>query len=220
MSDLPPNLLQYLNRKGYNTFDQEDTARAYKRKPFSYQEYVEEILEGEELELLDINSASTSIPLSTPVAAPAAVPAGVVTSSIAPAAAVIAGTTIAAVGGAIYNTLSSSDTDNHKSPTITLPGHKYLGPGNTLNTGAVPIDDDDKDAFNHDHDYSKAKTTDEVREADREHILTTVDKALKGDIHSAISAIGISGKYLGESVSGVQYPIISGESLKSQFQYG
>lgn len=119
-----------------------------------------------------------------------------------------AGIVGAGIIGGIYNTLTSNKGEaKHKKPFITLPDHNYLGPGNSINTGEKPLDKDDLGALNHDLDYNKAKTSEEVREADREHILNSIDDILTGDIHSVISGAGIAAKYGVESLTGVKYPI-------------
>lgn len=128
------------------------------------------------------------------------------------------GATVGLIGagilGGVYNTLTSSNEENHKRPIVTLPDHNYLGPGNSIDSGKAPLDKDDLQAYNHDLDYNKAKTSDEVREADREHILNSVDDILTGDIHSAISGAGIAAKYGVESLTGVKYPLTGTYFLK------
>lgn len=178
-----------------------------------------EVTEGD-LEAVELGEvvASDVITESTPLLSGAT---GATTGSSAAAAvgsaiSAIPGTAIGATAGivgagiigGIYNTLTSNKGENrHKKPFITLPDHNYLGPGNSVNTGEKPIDKDDLGALNHDLDYNKAKTAEEVREADREHILNSIDDILTGDIHSAISGAGIAAKYGVESLTGVKYPI-------------
>lgn len=132
---------------------------------------------------------------------------GILSSIPATGVAAVSGLAGAAIIGGIYNTITNSGEKKHKSPIITIPGHKYLGPGNTIGTGEEPVDKDDLGAFNHDLDYNKAKTAEEVREADREHILNSLDDIGKGDIHSIISGTGIATKYGIESITGVKYPL-------------
>lgn len=174
---------------------------------------VDQAIEEEELidDLVDLLPDSDVATFGTKAGVSAAAASG--SSSVIPAVAV--GTGAATIAGAILGATLSSNKDNkenHQSPHITLPGHKYLGPGNSINTGVHPVDEDDLDAFNHDIDYSKSKTPEEVRKADREHILNTLDKAKSGDIHSIISNLGIGTKYAVESISGVKYPYsFSGE---------
>lgn len=204
MSDLSPELLRELNRLGAAIYDKDlNTVRP--RKPYTFNNSGFE----PEIELPEITVESTPL-LSSSAATIPAVASSAVGSSVSTLPAVLGGLGVAAVGATIYNAVTSSE-ERHKSPSITLPGHKYLGPGNTLNTGEEPIDDDDKQAFNHDHDYAKAKTPEEVRAADAEHILNTIPKILQGDIHSAISGSGILTKYGVESITGVKYPSFTGK---------
>lgn len=163
-------------------------------------------------ELLYPNLASENTPLVSSAVGETAVTAsagGSILSSI-PVTGVtaVAGLGGAAIIGSVFSAINNNNQENkHKEPIITLPGHKYLGPGNTIDTGEEPIDNDDLLAFNHDHDYNKAKTVEEVRDADREHILNSIDDILKGDIHSIISGAGIGAKYGIESITGVKYPL-------------
>lgn len=182
---------------------------------------ISEISEGdiESVELTDdlINSsvATETTPLissitegsSTGAAAAAASTGGSILSSIPATGATLAGGLAAAgIIGGVFSALNKNNS-NHKSPIITLPDHKYLGPGNSINTGEKPIDKDDLGAYNHDLDYNKAKNSEDIREADREHILNSIDDIISGDIHSIISGGGIATKYALESISGVKYPI-------------
>ena len=163
-------------------------------------------------ELLYPNLASENTPLVSSAVGETAVTAsagGSILSSIpATGVAAVAGLGGAAIIGSVFSAINNNNQENkHKEPIITLPGHKYLGPGNTIGTGEEPIDNDDLLAFNHDLDYNKAKTVEEVRDADREHILNSIDDILKGDIHSIISGAGIGAKYGIESITGVKYPL-------------
>ena len=177
---------------------------------------IPEVTEGD-LEEIELNSVdiiddlllpSETTPLLSSSAAAGASTGGILSSIPATGAAAVAGLGGAAILGSVFSAITNSDSKTkHKQPIITLPGHKYLGPGNSLNTGEQPLDKDDLLAFNHDHDYNKAKTPEEVREADREHILNSVDDILKGDIHSIISGAGIGAKYGIESITGVKYPL-------------
>lgn len=92
----------------------------------------------------------------------------------------------------------------HQDPYISLPGHKYAGPGNTL-SAVTPIDADDHLAQQHDKDYQSAKSDSDIREADRHFIKDNIDLALKGDIHAGLNAAGIGLKYGVESLTGVLY---------------
>ncbi len=102
----------------------------------------------------------------------------------------------------------SDDTEEpiRKDPILTIPGHKFLGPGND-DDDETPIDIDDSISKNHDRDYSKAKTQDEVHLADDVAIEQfTKDAVESGNIHSVIGAIGLGGKRVIETLTGVKYP--------------
>lgn len=177
---------------------------------------IPEVTEGdlEEIELNpvegidDLLLPSETTPLLSSSAAAGTSTGGILSSIPATGAASVAGLGGAAIIGSVFSAITNSDKkSDHRKPFISLPDHKYLGPGNTLNTGEKPLDKDDLQAFNHDHDYNKAKTPAEVREADREHILNSLDDIIKGDIHSIISGAGIGAKYGIESITGVKYPL-------------
>lgn len=87
-----------------------------------------------------------------------------------------------------------------------LPGHKYIGPGNSLDNGE-PIDVDDQIARRHDHAYNNAENTQQIVEADEFAIAEFWgDFKSSGNFHSALGAAGIGLKYAVEKVVGVQYP--------------
>lgn len=54
-------------------------------------------------------------------------------------------------------------------PSFTLPGHKYIGPGNKLLSGK-PVSETDKTARRHDFKYHFAKGKADVFRADKEAI--------------------------------------------------
>lgn len=110
----------------------------------------------------------------------------------------------AAVGGVIA--AISNSGEERKDPIATLPDHKFLGPGNDADD-EEPLDIDDKIAKDHDHDYSKAKTQEDIQIADD----IAIDKFVKdfqdtGNIHSAFGAVGLGIKRVKERVTGVKYP--------------
>lgn len=205
MSDLPDSFLKYLNRRGYNTFDRAEESIRH-RQPWSYQNYqdsLHNVLDGEEIELFDASSALTGETVSVASGGTAATAAVSSTSALSAPVALGAGLVGAAVvGGVISSQLPSQD--NHKNPIISIPGHKYAGPGNTL-TDTKPIDKDDHLAQQHDKDYANSKTDQDIREADRHFIQDNVDLAKQGDIHAGINAAGIGLKYGVESITGVLY---------------
>lgn len=110
---------------------------------------------------------------------------------------------------------------------LTVPGYKYLGPGNSLNRGE-PVNEIDEDAKEHDEAYDKAKTTQEVSQADNkfvnkalDHLVNAINlKETPGNTFgAAIGAIGIGTKQAIEKHSGVIYPSVSGMSRQINPKY-
>lgn len=58
---------------------------------------------------------------------------------------------------------------NQEARGLTWPGHKYLGPGNSLNKGP-PVDAVDAAAYRHDLAYDRATSFSDVKDADLEAI--------------------------------------------------
>ena len=86
-------------------------------------------------------------------------------SSSAIAAGILTGAGIVAGGitaGVLSNNNNDNDDDEHTNPVFSLPGHKYIGPGNTI-TNIQPIDEDDHIAYDHDIAYEKAKTQKDIQ---------------------------------------------------------
>lgn len=116
------------------------------------------------------------------------------------------------VGGAIAigsGVLASKEETSHKKPTFSVgPEHNYLGPGNTVGTenDPAPVDDSDRIAYNHDLNYLKANTEQDVRDADNAAVAEFTDKALQGDWRSALGGVGIQGKQIVEKYTGQLYP--------------
>lgn len=89
---------------------------------------------------------------------------------------------------------------------MNFPGHRYLGPGNPIVNG-TPVDSDDYIAQTHDLAHDAATEPSDIRAADRAAISEfTVDAFRNRNWHSVIGAVGLTGKYLFESVAGVRYP--------------
>lgn len=86
-----------------------------------------------------------------------------------------------------------------------LPFHRYIGPGNDINSGPC-VDADDCIAKKHDIKYENAKTAEDVRLADVEAIEEFRANWLGGNWHSLIGDIGLSLKYCVETYTGVIYP--------------
>lgn len=95
-------------------------------------------------------------------------------------------------------------------PNLTLPGYKYLGPGNSLDEGE-PTNSADAIARQHDIAYDRAKTSEDIRRADREGIAAFAsDRNIFGPTFGGIvGAAGLSAKYAVESFTGVLYPNMS-----------
>lgn len=81
-------------------------------------------------------------------------------------------------------------------------GHRYLGPGNKLKNGE-PVDEDDEIARIHDNLYDRAKTEEDIREADRDAIKHFWELQSP---HGYLGAAGLAAKYGVESLTGVLYP--------------
>ncbi|QNL09579.1 hypothetical protein [Clinch densovirus 1] len=91
-----------------------------------------------------------------------------------------------------------------------LPGHHYIGPGNPLNN-QKPVDKDDEIAKEHDEAYEKAKTSQDVYNADRVAIEKFgADYDTHGNLHSLLGKTGLQIKTAIEQKFGVIYPSVSG----------
>lgn len=106
------------------------------------------------------------------------------------------------------------------SEGYTLPGYKYLGPGNSLDRGE-PTNFIDADAQEHDIAYDQAKSKQDIYTADTTFLSKAGDHIAEGisgqgsysDTIGAIAgAVGIGTKHLVESgVNKVLYPSIPGK---------
>lgn len=91
-----------------------------------------------------------------------------------------------------------------------LYGHKYLGPGSSLDRLEEPLDIDDFYALIHDFAYEVANNREDIREADRRAILNFLgDFISDSNWHSLLGAAGLATKYGIESVVGVLYPQVA-----------
>lgn len=89
---------------------------------------------------------------------------------------------------------------------MNFPGHRYLGPGNSVYNGE-PVDEDDRIAYRHDWAYERAESEADIRAADRAAISDfSKDFVATGNWHSALGSAGLSIKYGIESLTGVLYP--------------
>lgn len=67
-----------------------------------------------------------------------------------------------------------------------LPFHKYLGPGNDLDSGD-PVDEDDRIAQEHDSAYATALTAEDISNADSKAINEFwTDFSTTGNTHSLL----------------------------------
>lgn len=176
-----------------------------------------EIGEFEEIELNDFDEINTaefaeSLPLAEAggiAGTTAASGTGVSTSAIVTGTAIVGGTIVIGTTAGILSNRDSSDDpvlDEHKNPIVSIPDHKYIGPGNTVDD-TPPVDLDDEIAREHDIRYENAQSQDEVQEADKEaagEFLT--DVIHNNNPHSILGYIGLKAKEKVESAIGVQYP--------------
>lgn len=90
---------------------------------------------------------------------------------------------------------------------FVFPGHKYLGPGNELDSGE-PVDSDDLIAQEHDKAYDSAECQEDIYRADEIAIFSFIFDWIKNrNWHSALGALGISFKHCTEKVfNRVLYP--------------
>ena len=148
----------------------------------------------------DIPLIESGVTASAGVASSGGVSTGAVIGTIAG---------VTAVGGviAVATTLGSDDSE-HTKPVVSVdPEHNFIGPGNTLDTGAVPLDVDDDIAQDHDRAYESAKTQEDVQRADKEGANEFLTDVIENqNPHSIAGYIGLTAKEKLESVIGVQYP--------------
>lgn len=116
----------------------------------------------------------------------------------------------------------SGSEDEDDGLNLTLPGYKYLGPGNPVDSGE-PSNRLDAIAQRHDQAYTRIsqyykKTKDyrrfeqEIRQADDDFIAEVAQNRPEGIYDAAAQGAalaGIAGKRLLESVVGVQYPRVN-----------
>ena len=92
-------------------------------------------------------------------------------------------------------------------PKLTLPGYKYLGPGNKLNIGK-PVNEADSIAERHDWEYNSAKHQEDILESDNKAIDDFRNSFLeKPNIGSAAGYLGLGIKHNFEkAINKVVYP--------------
>jgi hypothetical protein len=87
-----------------------------------------------------------------------------------------------------------------KRNIFIFPGHKYLGPGNEVDSGE-PIDSDDVIAKAHDKAYDNAKCEEDIILADKIAIFSFIFDWIKNkNWHSAVGALGLCLKHITEKL--------------------
>lgn len=107
------------------------------------------------------------------------------------------------------NAVDETPVAENSKTGINLPGHKFLGPGNSLN--GIPIDTDDSIAQRHDIEYNNAKNKVDIFTADNKAIEDFAkDFYETGNVHSALGASGLFVKNVVEEklLNKVIYPQI------------
>lgn len=94
-------------------------------------------------------------------------------------------------------------------PKFTLPGHKYLGPGNPYPNGK-PTNSADAIAKKHDKSYIDAQSENDILESDWKYTKEFAKDFINNpSVGSAAGAIGLGVKTGAERLIGVQYPNMS-----------
>lgn len=205
-----------------------EAGRTNQRTPWHYSELPveEEALEEvplEELGEADLNTAelgavSETTPLLSGSGAGAAAAAGTGVSSSTVVGGLASAVGAAAGGALLYTALkgdSSEEVEKKKQANpnfdsdhgYNLPGHYFIGPGNKADRPEDPVDRDDAIAKEHDEKYSKAKTEEDILEADKDAI-NKFDKDWKetSNLHSLVGKVGLGIKHTIEKHTGVIYP--------------
>lgn len=179
-------------------------------------------VQGTDIELPNTSSGDVSIPIEEETSFSIDIPeaVGETTGLLSSAAVGAGGATVSATGfsianvgigaGAILGAGAIGYIAHKVSSGATLPGHHYIGPGNTLQ-GQIPVDKDDEIAKEHDEAYATAKTSQDVINADKKAIdKFSEDYTKNGNLHSLIGKTGLSIKTAVEKHIGVIYPSVSG----------
>lgn len=212
MSDLPKSFLEYVNRRGYNTFDKPEESLRH-RKPWSYKRYrenlqneLDNLYEGEEVELYSAGSSAADS------AAVAGTSTGEAVASIASGAGTVVGssslTPIVTVGlGALAAAAGAGIVSQVSKTGIQVPGTNYVGPGNPLDNGK-PTSLVDEDAREHDISYSKSSNPIDISFSDSNTIQKFGDHFIEdnSDITALIGRTGLQIKKAVEKHTGQLYP--------------
>ncbi|ARI46484.1 structural protein [Ambidensovirus CaaDV1] len=130
---------------------------------------------------------------------------GAVVTGVAIGAGIITvGTTVGVLSN--RNSDSSESSSTHKDPIVSIPDHRFIGPGNTVDD-TPPVDVDDDIALEHDIRYENAQSQQDIQDADRDAANDFLTDAIhNNNPHSVVGYIGLKGKEKIESIIGVQYP--------------
>nr|QUS52530.1 VP2 [Mute swan feces associated ambidensovirus 2] len=220
---LPERLKNSNVGKGYSNyvkhFKQLRANPGLRHRPSNYtpiEESIElnEITGGEEdviFDAIDAGAGTSYGAISAGTGAAAAASAGTSIGATAGTGLGILGT--GAIVGGIVSAVSGKE---ERDPVFTLPDHKFLGPGNTIDD-KTPLDLDDEFARVHDILYANALTQHDISKADEHFLEDTVSDIIdNGNWHSLVSYLGIQLKHTLENIVGVQYPnglptIVSGK---------
>lgn len=83
-------------------------------------------------------------------------------------------------------------------PKLIWPGYKYLGPGNSLDSG-TPVNEADLIAKQHDHEYNSAQTREDIFDSDQKAISDFRDSFIEQPSAGAAAGyIGLSIKHFAE----------------------
>lgn len=161
-------------------------------RPHEIQDAIEETSFVEDT-VIDIGEATPLLAGEVAVAESASVVPGVVGGVAAGAVA----------GGAAYGVYKlATGGRNSENETNVLKGHHFIGPGNKVGF-QPPVNEADAIAKEHDIDYSRAQTQEDVRRADT----VAIDKFAKdGSVPSRIGQFGLTIKHGIETHTGVLYP--------------
>lgn len=97
-----------------------------------------------------------------------------------------------------------------------LPYHKYIGPGNKLDSKVLPVDSDDRIALEHDTAYERGEP---AKSADTHAIHDFIgDFRDTGNFHSVVGALGLSAKRGLEAITGQLYPRLNTMSRHHPYQ--
>lgn len=161
------------------------------------------------LDTFEINTAETATAVGTSAGAGAV---GTSAAGIAAAApsipAIVTGVAVAAgvvTIGTTLGVLSNNPETDHTDPVVSFPDHKYLGPGNTVDN-TPPVDTDDEIAREHDIAYERARTDEDIHEADHNSANEFLTDAIaNNNPHSVAGYIGLKAKETIERQTGVIY---------------